>query len=603
MGTRPAEPAAGRVSRTPGPLAGAQRIFRLLAPHAIGEGRRIAVGILLGLGVVALHVARPWPLKWIVDGLGLPAGSPASHIVQMAALFVALSVVGAVMQYTYEMYFYGVGNRVVYRFRSALFAHVIALPLWFHDSRGVGELLTRVVSDTSRLRRGVNVMVLRILLTVVLFVATLAVVVWVAPLLGLALGVVGVMGLLLMQRRGGSIMRAARRQRQREGALAALVGDELARVRELQLFGVAASSVLRRFDSRNERGLRQEMKVQRLASGLVARVDALFAFGVALTLLVGIGPSSRGSITAGELVLFLTYALSLRQPFLDFAYHTARLGRTVACADRLGLIVARPVGNQDLPGATLAPAFEGALRFEDVWVKSPRRIRGGRKWSLAGITCDIPPRQRIAIVGGNGAGKSTLLGLVARLTEPQVGRVLLDGRDVRDYQAPALRDQLSVVFQDAALPILRVRDLIALGRTDATDDQIQEAARRTGAAPFIQGLPLGYETVVRRGGALLSGGERRRLALAGALLRDGRIWLLDEPSVGLDDASAREIVELLLDATQDRTVLWVTHDPAILSRFDWVLALEDGRLAYSGPSAAYRAGPSLHDDLPSHTQG
>jgi len=294
-----------------------------------------------------------------------------------------------------------------------------------------------------------------------------------------------------------------------------------------------------------------------------------------------------GRLTPGVLVLFFSYAMALRAPFLGFAYQTARLGRTYASADRLARIVERPAAIADAPDAVPAPPLTGEVRFEEVALKTPKVRRGGRKWTLDGLTCTLPAGQRIAVLGPNGSGKSTLLSLVLRLADPDRGTVLLDGRDLHVYTLESLRGQMSVVFQDSVLSGLSVRDNIALGRPEASTDAVQAAARTAHISRFIERLPQGYDTPVRRGGELFSGGERQRLALARALLRDGRIWLLDEPTTGLDRATAEDVTAVLFEATRGRTTLWVTHDPALIPRFDWVLVLKQGRSVFSGTPGTY----------------
>ena len=572
---------------------GLRRIVALLRPHATGERRALAAGTVLSLGVVAMQVARPWPLKWLVDSIAahpVPRwvpDVPAHAFLVLGALFMVLAGIGAALEFAQMLYINGVGNRVLFRFRRWLFEHLMEQPLAFHEGREVGELLTRVVSDTARLRRGVNSLLVRVVQTVAFFVAALGVVTWIDPLLGAVLGAAGLIAFAAMRGRGRRIARAAKRQRKREGALAALVGNELSHVRELQFYGDSASSVTERFRLTNDRSLRQEQKVRRLAAGLTLRVDVVVASGVAIALILGASRVLAGALTAGDLILFLSYGLALRQPFIDFAYHTARLGRTYACAERLERIAERPSGIGDAPHARPAPPLVGTLRLEGVSLRAPRRVRSTRRWTVRGIDVSLPAGQRIAVVGGNGAGKSTLLRLVPRLVDPDEGRVLLDGLDVRDVTVASLREQMSIVFQDAALPGLPLRDVLALGRPQATAEEIAAAVERARLTDFVARLPDGYATVVRRGGDLFSGGERQRLALATALLRDGAIWLLDEPTTGLDEATARAMQETLFHATNGRTTLWVTHDPAVVARMDWVLALERGRVTFAGPRAAF----------------
>ena len=574
------------------------RIAGMLRPHAAGEGAAFAGGAALGIATVALHVLRPWPLKWIVDGF---TGAPVASPLALSLAFVVLSIAGAAASYGQAMILNGLGNRILYRFRERLFGHVLRQPLAFHEAREVGELMTRIVYDTTRLRRGLNGMLVRIVQTIALFVASMVVLLWIDPRLAAVLLAGGGVALLMMQRRGRRIASVARKQRTKEGRLAALVGSELMAVRELQAFGIGGSAVSARFAARNSRSLTQELKLQRLSLGLSLRVDVAIAASIALAMWLGASGVGLGELSAGDLVLFLSYALALRAPFADFALATARIGRTFACADRLDRIMRRGIAIADLPDAVDAASVRGDLRFEGVSMRMPKRRRSDRKWTLEQVDCDLTAGRRIAIVGGNGAGKSTLLSLVLRLADPSRGRILLDGRDVREYALESLRRRMSVVFQDSVLTGVSVRDNIALGEPGAPLDAVRAAAAQAGVAQFIERLPQGYDTIVRRGGELFSGGERQRIALARALLRDGRIWLLDEPTTGLDHASALELTDRLLEVTAGRTVLWVTHDPELLARMDLVLELQAGRLVFSGTPSEYAGRDSSRVPAPSTT--
>lgn len=578
---------------------GLKEIARLLRPYAGEERPALVTGVLLALAVVALQVLRPWPIKWILDHLGgapvagfvapLFAGPALTGVALLSTAFVAISLAAAAAEYAQIMTVNGAGNRILFRFRAALFQHVLRQPLEFHESRDVGELLTRVVYDTSRLRRGVNGMLVRIVQPVALFVATIVVLLWIDPALAGIMAVAGLVALIMMRRRGRRIASASRKQRKKEGRLATLVANELLAIRELQTFGGGTSGTADRFEGRNSKSLKQEQKVRRLAAGLTLRVDAALALAVALAMAVGAGAVLGGSITPGDLVLFFSYALALRAPFTDFSYQTARLGRTYACAERLARIADRK-GTTDSAEAVPAPPLRGAITFEGVSVKSPSRTRTGRKWSLSRVSFDVRPGERVAIVGANGSGKSTLLRAVLRLTEADRGRVLLDGADIRGFTADSIRAQMSVVFQDSVLSGLTVRENITLGLSDVGEEALAAAVERAGAAPLVSRLRRGLDTPVRRGGRLFSGGERQRLALARAILRDGRIWLLDEPTAGLDTRGVGELGNALFDATEGRTVLWVTHDPSILSRMDRVIELGAGRVLSDSPASAAEVG-------------
>ena len=566
---------------------GLREIARLLRPYAGNERRELATGVSLGLALVALHVVRPWPIKWILDELSgshvagfiqsLFVRSTGTGIAVLSFAFVAISLAAAAAEWAQLLTLNGAGNRILFRFRAQLFQHILRQPLAFHESRDVGELLTRVVYDTSRLRRGVNGILVRIVQPLALFAATVAMLLMIDPVLAGVMAIAGMIALMMMRRRGNRIASAARKQRKKEGKLATLVANDLVAIRELQTFGAGSSGASDRFQGSNSKSLKHEQKVRRLAAGLTLRVEVAMALGIALAMGVGANAVIAGRITPGDLMLFFSYALALNAPFRDFSYQTARLGRTYACAQRLSRIMERE-RTTDSPNATPAPTLQGRITFNDVSVKSPARIRTGRKWLLDSVTFEVAPGERIAVVGGNGSGKSTLVRTVLGLEVPDRGTVLLDGEDLRRFTADSVRAQMSVVFQDGVLSGLTVRENLTLGLRDVSQEAIEAAVERSGAANFVAQLPLGYDTPVRRGGRLFSGGERQRLALARAMLRDGRIWLLDEPTSGLDAQGAMDLSEILFAATAGRTVIWVTHDTSVLSRMDRVIQLRDGRI-------------------------
>ena len=578
----------------------ARRIGRGLAtlrPYARGEWSALALGAVLSGVAVAFHLVRPWPLKWMLDAVtstrthsGVARwvhDAGTTGMLTMTAAYVLLTLAFAYATYWQVMLLNGAGNHVLFRFRTALFAHLLKQPLAFHESRDVGELLTRVVFDTSRLRRGLNGLIVSMAQTVFLFVGTLIMLFWLSPALASVLGVGAIVAVYTMHRRGRRIVRAAKKQRKKEGSVAALVADELHAVRELQTFGSGASPAQARFARSNTQSLSGEQKVRRLAAGISLRIEMLFAITIALTIVIATRATGGGFFTAGDLILFLSYALALRGPFDEFAKQTARIGRTAASASRLVKLMAREPKLVDAPTAVVAPSLRGDIAFEGVSARAPKRARGSRKWSLDDVWAAIPSGMRVAVVGGNGAGKSTLLRLALRLGDPDGGRVLVDGRDVRDYAVASLRAQYSVVFQESVLFGLSVRDNISLGSPSASDDAVARAVRRAEAHELIDRLPNKYETVVRRRGGLFSPGERQRLAIARALLRDGRVWLLDEPTTALDQATSACLVEALLSATAGRTTLWVTHDRSLIPRLDFVLGLDAGRLAFAGPTLEY----------------
>ena len=586
-----------RKERARGRARDMRRIVSMLKPYAAGEGARLAGGIALSVSIVALHVLRPWPLKWILDFLAgqhhhgvvesWVASAPTRGLIVLSLLFVVFALAAAWADFAQTLLLNGLGNRVLYRFRTSLFANLMRQPLVFHEARDMGELVTRVLYDTSRLRRGVNGFMIHVFQALAIFVATLAVLFWLDPILGAVLALGGLLAFASMHARGRHILVASKKQRRKEGKLATIMADDLGSVRELQTFGASEGATHARFQRKNAKSLKYEQRVRKLAAGLVLRVEFLLAVTIAVALWIGATAVQSGRVTPGDLVLFISYAVALRAPFTAFAYQTGRLGRTVACAERLARIMETEPAIRDSAAATTAPPLRNALSLDRVTVRVSRKSRSARKLALDSVSCRIPAGLRTAVIGGNGSGKTTLLRLIPRLLEPSEGSVLYDGEDLRRYKLGSLRSRMSVVFQDSVLAGLSVRDNLALGLPGATDEAIHAATRVVGIDGFIERLPNGYGTRVRRSGDLFSGGERQRLAIARALIRDGPIWLLDEPTTGLDRDSSREMIEVVFRATEGRTTLWVTHDTEMVERMDWVIELSDGHAAYNGPVTEY----------------
>ncbi len=562
------------------------RLGRLLWPHARPHRGLFGGGLAVSAVVVLAHVAQPWPLKWIFDVLGGHSAPLAHHELQarlaiFTGVYVAIALGGAIAEYWQLLALNGLGNRVMAAFRHDLFRHVLRQPLAWHEKKEVGEMLTRVVSDTARLRRGVNGVLLKSVHTVAVFLATAGVLLWLNPSLAGVAALTGIAGLLLMGGTGRRILRAARKQREKEGRLAGVVEESLAGVRELQMNRPEASADPR-FDRQNAKSLKEEQKVRRLEAKLFLKVSILLAASLCAVLYIGTKQVSDAVITGGDLVLFIHYLLALYRPFNVFAHQSARTGRTLACSERLVKILERVPAIHDEPDAVPAPTLRGDLAFENVTMRAPKRRRGSRKRILERVSFSIRTGERVAVIGPNGAGKSSLLLLVARLADPRSGRVVADGRDVRDYTIASYRRQLSSVQQEPAFFGLTVAENLALGMAEPDFERVKAAAARSSAIEVVERLPQRWETRMRRRGRLFSAGERQRLAVARALAKDGAVWLLDEPTAGLDTEASESITALLKDVTKGKTTFWVTHDPDLAMTLDRVLLLVKGKLRFNG---------------------
>jgi len=311
-------------------------------------------------------------------------------------------------------------------------------------------------------------------------------------------------------------------------------------------------------------------------------VQVILALGTCLVIWFGVTRVQAGAITPGDLLVFTAYLSTLYKPVRKLAAMTGRIAKATASGERLMEIFDLEPEVREAPGAITAPPLKGKLAFEDVSFRYPG---GGPVLDHARL--EIEPGECLAIVGESGAGKSTLGRLLLRFYDPVAGRVTVDGHDLRDLTLSSLREQISIVLQDSVLFATTIRENIAYGRLDATEEEIVAAARAAGAHDFIEDLPDGYDTIVGERGATLSGGERQRVAVARAILRDSPILVLDEPLTGLDAATAVQVAGALRAAANGRTTVLIAHDDISLSIADRIVEVRDGAL-HNHPLASPR---------------
>jgi ATP-binding cassette subfamily B protein len=282
-------------------------------------------------------------------------------------------------------------------------------------------------------------------------------------------------------------------------------------------------------------------------------------------------------MSAGDLVLFLTYLKRGFRPLQDFAKYSGRVAKAVAGGERIVEILEIEPEIRDAPDAVAAPPIQGRIEFDHVTFSYATGPPVYDDLQLA-----IEPGQFVAVVGSSGAGKSTLLNLVPRMYNPTGGAVRIDGQDIRQWTLASLRSQISIVLQDTVLFAANVYDNIALGAPGVTAERIEEAIRLAGAHDFVSALPEGYHSMLGERGVNLSHGQRQRIAIARAAVRDAPILLLDEPTVGLDEENERIVRDALLRLAKGRTTLLVTHDLRDVTAADVIVFVEAGRVLEKG---------------------
>jgi ABC-type multidrug transport system fused ATPase/permease subunit len=545
-------------------------------------------GIGLRAGELVADLAQPWPLAIIVDsvlgtkplhGVAAAAFAPFSGSRQVLLAATALSalviaLVSGALDYLGDRVMNGAGERITAAIRAELFGHLQRLPLAYHDRHQVGELASRVSGDTGNIEDAL-VDVFSTLLPGVMTVAGLAAMTLVLNWrLGLVAFAATPVAAVVFFRYTRLTRSAARARREREGRLTAQVVEVLSGIRTV--LALSRHDVHdEQFAEANARTLQAGLRSVDLRARFTPLVEASAAVGTATLLWVGAWGVMHGAWTLGLLLVVASYARNMLKPIRSLSSLSLSMSRAAASAERVLAVLDEPlpVGGARAPRARRA---KGRIELRDV------TFGYGRGCVLKRVSLVVEPGERLAVLGANGAGKSSLLALLARLYEPDQGDVFLDGTSIGALPLGWFRSQLAVVPQDTFLFSGSLRQNIAYGRPGAKSDEITDAARRALVDEFARDLPDGYDTMLGDRGSGLSGGQRQRVAIARALLRDAPVVLLDEPTSGLDVEAERTVVEALQTLVQGRTVVMVTHRPALLDLAASFVLLEDGRVVERG---------------------
>ncbi|SMC22330.1 ATP-binding cassette, subfamily B [Desulfacinum hydrothermale DSM 13146] len=555
-------------------------------------------------GQTLLTLAQPWPLRALIDHV-VQNPSNTNDLMSRYSLteFILVSIRGFFHEDLYHFLFQGIfllaliycgnalllyvqntalatlGQRVVLTIRERLFSHLVSLPHGFFEKARTGDLTSRISKDTADAQdilESLLTVLIRSLPTVVGILVVSFVMDWIYALTFVMVIPVVYWANVFFSRR---TREAVRRQRRIEGALASSVQETFYYHKAVTSLSLE-NEVVDDFLEGGRESAQQAVRAGRYQGMLTASMDMLVGATSLLVLFVGILRIIHGCLTVGQLMVFLSYLNSLFKPIREMSKFAGRWAKSSAALERIEEIMAlnpAEMGACDVPHAVPAPRFRGHVQFRDVWFGYDKD-----RPLLRGFEMAVAAGERVALVGDSGSGKSTLLHLLMRLYDPDRGAVLVDGRDIREFTLASLRNQMAVVLQDSYIFRMSVRDNIAMAKPGATEDEVVAAARAAGAHEFILGLSQGYDTQLGEGGGGLSGGQKRRLAIARAILRDAPIVVLDEPTVGLDAASEKRVMASIQRLTRGRTTFMVTHQLATIMDFDRIVVLSGGEVVESG---------------------
>ena len=553
-------------------------VYRRAAEYYRPFYGQTAVGLLLTLAAIGLNLLKPWPFKMIVDDVLTPAGGEArrSLIPLLCLALVGIQLGWGLLNMATNYVFVRTGLRALLRLRTELYAYLQSLSLKYHDARRSSDSSFRVAYDSQAIQTMFNKGFTNIFTSVVTLLGTFAIMIaidWQLTLLSL-----GVVPLIVaaIYYFANQIRTQSTTIQERESAVLSQAQEGLSSVRMVHAFGREDWEV-RQFESHAQQSLLANLRLTLTNVYSTLVISTLMAAGTAALYYVGSLHVLDGRISLGSLLVFSAYLVMLYQP-LESLTHTAwAMEGAAAGAQRCFEVLDGTDDVVDSPDATDIYETAGSLAFEGVTFgySLDQQV-------LRDVQLEIQPSQIVGIVGGTGAGKSTLLSLVPRFYDPNAGRVTIDGRDLREVTKKSLRAQIGIVLQDTLLFSTTIRENIAYGRPDATEAEIIEAAQRAQADEFIRRMPQGYESTVGERGGHLSVGQRQRIGIARAFLKDAPILLLDEPTSALDPSTEAAIMNTIRELMRGRTTLIVTHRLATVHGVDRIVVLEQGEMVEQG---------------------
>ncbi|HET9417783.1 MAG TPA: ABC transporter ATP-binding protein [Chthoniobacterales bacterium] len=538
------------------------------------------LGLILSLCGIGLNLLKPWPFKMIVDDfLGPNVASARDRQIWIPLLCTALVLIQllwGVANWAMNYLFVKIGLQALVRLRTELYAHLQRLSLKFHDTRRSADSSFRVAYDSQAIQTIYNKGFTNVFGSAITLLGTFLIMLrldWKLTLLSLAIVPLIVGTIFLFARR---IRRESTYIQEQESALLAQAQEGLSSIRMVHAFGREEFEV-GQFQRHAYQSLHANLRLTLTNVNSALVISTLMVTGTAAMYYVGTLHVLGGTLTLGSLLVFSAYLLMLYQPLESLTYTAWAMEGATAGARRCFEVLDRADDVLDAPDAIAITTTSGSVSFQNVSFAYTRD-----RHVLKDVDLAIAPNQIVGIVGGTGAGKSTLLSLVPRFYDPISGSITLDGRDVRTITKKSLRAQIAIVLQDTLLFSTTVRENIAYGRADATDAEIVDAARRAEADEFIRELPNGYASPVGERGSHLSVGQRQRIGIARAFLKNAPILLLDEPTSALDPATEAAIIDTIKELMRDRTTLIATHRLAAIHQLAQIVVLERGRIVEKG---------------------
>jgi ABC-type multidrug transport system fused ATPase/permease subunit len=539
-----------------------------------------------------MGLASPWPLKIIIDNVLLshhPLPKALSwmdsffqnqNYIQLAAIaaltFVAITAIGSVASFIESYYNEKVAQYVANDLRKKMYHHMQHLSLSYYDSHQTGKLISTITADVSTIQDFASSTLLSILVDLITIIGMVGIMFYLDSDFTLVALAVTPFLLFFVARFKKAMKKATREVREDQSNMFVVLQKGLESIRSVNAFG-RQDFEEDRLNKVSMETVNAALKARRVKSVLSPVVAITVSACTAFVLWRGAGLVMNGVMTVGTLTVFLTYMSRFFSPVKDLAKMTSTIAQVTVALERIQTILETNTITNEIPNAIKPAKLKGEIVFEEVSFNYSTDTPVIKKFNLA-----IHRGQRIGICGPTGCGKSTIVSLIARFYDPVSGRILIDGTDISTFTLDGLREQIAFVLQDTVLFYGSIRENIAYGRPDATEEEIIEAAKLANIYDLIQRLPHGLDTLVGERGVTLSGGERQRIGIARAVVRNSPILILDEPTSSLDAESEKIVLEALEKLMIGRTVIIIAHRLNTIRHVDKIIVLTNGTIAEEG---------------------
>ena len=546
------------------------RILSYIKPYM----HRLIFAMFCTIMAAAGNLYIPWIIKDMIDEV--LADKNGTMLNWIAASIIAIFVVRGLFWYGQNYLMSYVGQSVIIDIRAAVFKKLQRLSVSFYDKNKTGTIMSYVTNDVNALQSAMVENTIEMITEGFILIGSVVAMIYLDWRLTLFTVCTFPVVLWFMEFFGKKIRKTGGRIQECTADITSVLQESVASARVIKSF-VREDYEVDRFDVENRANFRANMKNAQLMATLTPVVELVAAIGVTMIIWYGGNNVINGTITAGSLVAFLTYAVNISNPIKRLTRVIGNIQKALAAAQRVFMIIDMPEEIAESRDAKQLPEVSGKVEFQNVSFAYDDKGN-----VITDLSFSVKPGEVIAIVGPSGAGKSTIANLLPRFYDVNKGDIKIDGHSVREVTLDSLREQVGIVPQETMLFNGSVYNNILYGRLDATKEEIEAAAKAANAHDFIMQLTDGYETKLGDRGVNLSGGQRQRIAIARAILKNPRILILDEATSALDTESERGVQEALDRLMVGRTSFVIAHRLSTVKNADKILVLEKGNLVESG---------------------